>query len=76
MSLVCQSLFIDDSDRLGDTFTCVPGRFLGNSAFYIEVEASQYIVDIVSSWYELIFKNNQPLQRKKNGESFLVRPLV
>ena len=46
-----ESLFIDNSeltdnaltslDRLGDTFTGVPGRLLGKSAFYIEVEASQ-----------------------------------
>ena len=54
-----QSIFIDENelktnaltsiDRLGDTFTGVPGRLLRKSAFYLEVKASQYIVDTVTS---------------------------
>ena len=77
-----ESIFIDNSemtesltslDRLGDTFTGVPGRLLGKSAFYIEVEASQYIIDTVSSGYQLIFKNNQPppVFYKRNNKSAL-----
>ena len=60
-------------ERLGDTFTGVPGRPLGKSAFYIEVEASQYIIDTVSSGYQLIFLNNQtpPVLFKRNNKSAL-----
>ena len=65
-----QSIFIDENelktnaltsiDRLGDTFTGVPGRLLGKSAFYLEVKASQYIVDTVTSEYKLIFRITNP----------------
>ena len=78
-----QSIFIDENklktnaltsiDRLGDTFTGVPGRLLGKSAFYLEVKASQYIVDTVTSGYELIFMHNQPPPPfyKRNNKSAL-----
>ena len=49
---------IESFDRMGDTFTGVPGRLLRKSEFYLEVNASQYNVDTVTDGYKLIFKND------------------
>ena len=51
-------VFVDPafhSSKLGDTCTGVPGRLLKKSQFYIEVHASQYIIDTVEEGYKLIF---------------------
>ena len=61
-------LFIDEVailqtaslDKMGDTNTGVPARLLGKHAFYLEVGASQYIIDSVESGYKLIFCEDQP----------------
>ena len=67
-----ESVFVDDlkivdpafhSSKLGDTCTGVPGRLLKKSQFYIEVNASQYIIDTVEKGYKLVFvANTQPPQ--------------
>lgn len=59
--------------KLGDTDTGVPGRLLGKTEFYLEVRASQYIVDTVSHGYKLIFKDDQPPPRfiRRNNRSAL-----
>ena len=44
----------------GETCTGVPGRLLGKSAFYLEVNASQYIVKTIESGYKLLFVNDIP----------------
>ena len=46
--------------KLGDTCTGVPGRLLGKSQFYLDVNASQYIVQTIESGYELVFINDTP----------------
>ena len=51
-------LFIEE--KMGDTNVGVPARLLGKQAFYLEVGASQYIVDSVESGYKLIFCDEQP----------------
>ena len=56
------------SSKLGDTCTGVPGRLLRKSQFYIEVHASQYIIDTVAEGYKLLFiaDTPQPPQKKLN----------
>ena len=58
-----ESVFVDDlqiidpaflQSKLGDTCTGVPGRLLGKSQFYIEVHASQYIIDTIGDGYKLL----------------------
>ena len=58
-----ESLFIDNSELTDNALT----------SFYLEVKASQYIVDTVTSGYELIFMNNQPPPPfyKRNNKSAL-----
>ena len=76
------SIFLDHSElkdeistfnKLGNTFTGVPGRLLGKSAFYLEVDASQYIIDTVKDGYKLLFVNDIPPPRfhKRNNKSAL-----
>ena len=69
-----ESVFVDNlqivdpalhSSKLGDTCTGVPGRLLKKSQFYIEVNASQYIIDTVEEGYKLIFVANPPPPQKK-----------
>ena len=47
-------------EKLGDTNSGVPGRLLGKHLFYLEVGASQYIVDTIQSGYKLVFVDNTP----------------
>ena len=63
-SYFTESVFVDNlqivdpafhSSKLGDTCTGVPGRLLRKSQFYIEVHASQYIIDTVEEGYKLLF---------------------
>ena len=76
------SVFVDDyqlidsallESKLGDTCTGVPGRLLGKSQFYIEVHASQYIIDTIEDGYKLIFVADTPSPKfyKKNNQSAL-----
>ena len=55
-------LFIQSAnfEKLGDTNSGVPGRLLGKHQFYLEVGASQYIVDTIQSGYKLVFENDIP----------------
>ena len=73
-----ESVFVDNlqiidpalhSSKLGDTCTGVPGRLLKKSQFYIEVHASQYIIDTVEEGYKLFFVANPPPPKfyKKNN---------
>ena len=55
---LCDSSLLNS--KLGDTSTDVPGRLLGKSEFYLEVNASQYIVQTIESGYKLIFINDSP----------------
>ena len=64
-----ESVFVDDlqiidpaflQSKLGDTCTVVPGRLLGKSQFYIEVHASQYIIDTIAEGYKLLFVADTP----------------
>ena len=41
-------------------YTGVPGRLLGKSQFYLDVNASQYIVQTIESGYKLVFLNDSP----------------
>ena len=60
-----QSVFVDNlqlldpvllNNKLGDTCMGVPGRLLGKSQFYTEINASQYIIETVQEgYYKLIF---------------------
>ena len=64
------------SSKLGDTCcTGVPGRLLGKSQFYIEVNASQYIIDTIADGYKLLFVANTPPPKfyKKNNQSALLK---
>ena len=47
-------------EKLGDTNSGVPGRLLGKHLFYLEVDASQYIIDTIQDGYKLVFENNSP----------------
>ena len=47
-------------EKLGDTNSGVPGRLLGKHLFYLEVDASQYIIDTIQGGYKLVFVNNTP----------------
>ena len=64
-----ESVFVDNlqiidpaflQSKLGDTCTGVPGRLLGKSQFYIEVHASQYIIDTVAEGYKILFIAGTP----------------
>ena len=79
-----QSVFVDNlqlidpalhSNKLGDTCTGVPGRLLGKSQFYTEINASQYIIETVQEGYKLVFVagNSPPRFFKKNNQSALKR---
>ena len=59
--------------KLGDTNTGVPGRLLGKTLFYLEIKASQYIQDTVSSGYKILFFDDQPPPKfcKRNNKSAL-----
>ena len=59
-----QSVFLDNvqlvdpillSDKLGDTNKGVPGRLLGKSQFYTDINATQYIIETVQEGYKLVF---------------------
>ena len=79
-----ESVFVDDlqivdpiilESKLGDTCMGVPGRLLGKSQFYIEVHASQYIIDTIADGYKLLFVANTPPPKfyKKNNQSALLK---
>ena len=83
-----ESVFVDDlqivdpafqSSKLGDTCTGVPGRLLRKSQSYIEVHASQYIIDTVNEGYKLLFVAETPPPPKKkkfykkNNQSALLK---
>ena len=64
-----QSVFVDHfqlvdpallSNKLGDTCTGVPGRLLGKSQFYTDINASQYIIETVQEGYKLVFVAGTP----------------
>ena len=64
-----KSVFVDNfqlvdsallESKLGDTCMGVPGRLLGKSQFYIEVHASQYIIDTIQDGYKLLFVSDTP----------------
>ena len=64
-----QSVFVDNlqlidpalhSNKLGDTCTGVPGRLLGKSQFYTEINASQYIIETVQEGYKPVFQPVHP----------------
>ena len=59
--------------KLGDTTTGVPGCLLGKTLFYLEIKASQYIKDTVSSGYKILFFDDQPPPKfcKRNNKSAL-----
>ena len=63
------SVFVDNFElidsallesKLGDTCTGVPGRLLGKSPFYLDVHASQYIIDTIHTGYKLLLVSNTP----------------
>ena len=82
------SVFLDENElcdlsllnsKLGDTCTGVPGRLLGKSAFYLEVKASQYIVQTIESGYKLIFVNDSPpppFMKRNNLSAFNIAEFV
>ena len=47
-------------EKLGDTNTGVPGRLLGKHLFYLEIDASQYIVDTIKDGYKIVFVDGIP----------------
>ena len=47
-------------DKLGDTNSGVPARLLGKHQFYLDIGATQYIIDSVESGYKLLFYEDQP----------------
>ena len=64
-----RSVFIDNvqlvdpvlfSDKLGDTNKGVPGRLLGKSQFYTEINANQYIIETIQEGYKLVFVGGTP----------------
>ena len=59
--------------KLGDTTTGVPGCLLRKTLFYLEIKASQYIQDTVSSGYKILFFDDQPPPKfcKRNNKSAL-----
>ena len=60
-------------DKLGDTNSGILARLLGKHEFYLEVGASQYIIDSVESGYKLLFYDDQPPPKffKSNNKSAL-----
>ena len=63
------SVFVDNFEsiesallesKLGDTCTGVPGRLLGKSQFYLDVHASQYIIDTIHTGNKLLFLADIP----------------
>ena len=46
--------------NLGDNNTDVPGRLLGCSEIYLQVEACKYILDTIDQGYKLMFIDNVP----------------
>ena len=80
-----QSVFVDNlqlvdpallSNKLGDTCTGVPGRLLGKSQFYTDINASQYIIETVQEGYKLVCVADPPPPKKKfkkNNQSALQR---
>ena len=55
---ICDSSLLDS--KLGDTCTGVLSRLLGKSQFYLDVHASQYIIDTIYSGYKLLFIADTP----------------
>ena len=47
-------------EKLGDTNIGVPGRLLGKHLFYLEIDASQYIIDTIQGGYKLVFVDDIP----------------
>ena len=79
-----QSVFIDNvqlvdpvllSNKLGDTNMGVPGRLLGKSQFYTDINANQYIIETVQEGYKLVFQGGTPPPKffKRNNQSALQR---
>ena len=46
--------------KLKDTDIRLPGRLLGKTDPYIELGASQYIVNTIADGYKLVFTNTPP----------------
>ena len=78
-----ESVFVDDlqivdpaflKSKLVDTYRGVQGRLLGKLQFYIEVHASQYIIDTIADGYKLFVANTPPPKfYKKNNQSALLK---
>ena len=68
-----QSVFIDNvqlvdpvllSNKLGDTNMGVPGRLLGKSQFYTDINANQYIIETVQGAINLFLNVAHPPPKK------------